>query len=58
MISEGWQVEEVEAPEVERVYEIWGSILNQGLIEVLPEEIFKPETVAYLKERMKQTLSI
>ena len=23
LISEGWQVEEVEAPEVERVYEIW-----------------------------------
>ena len=56
LISEGWQVEEVEAPEVERVYEIWGAILNQGLIEVLPEEIFKPETVAYLKRTNEANL--
>ena len=44
--SKGWQVEEVEAPEVERVYEIWSAILIQGVIEVVPEEIFKPETAA------------
>ena len=47
--SKGWQVEEVEAPEVERVYEIWSAILNQGVIESVPKEIFKPETAAYLK---------
>ena len=34
LAAQGWQVEEVEAPEVERVYEIWGSILNQGLLDV------------------------
>ena len=44
----GWQVEEVEAPEVERVYERWGTVLNNGLLEVLPDEIFKPETAEYL----------
>ena len=44
----GWQVEEVEAPEVERVYEIWGTVLNNGLLEVLPDEMFKPETAEYL----------
>jgi amidase len=38
------------------VYEIWGAILNQGLIEVLPEEIFKPETVAYLKRTNEANL--
>ena len=43
----GWLVEEVEAPEVERVYEIWGTILNSGL-EVLPKELFKKETSEYL----------
>ena len=53
--SKGWQVDEVEAPEVERVYEIWGSILNHGLLDVLPEEIFKPETAAYLKRFSEAT---
>ena len=46
--NNGWQVEEVEAPEVERVYEIWGTVLNNGLLEVLPDEMFKPETAEYL----------
>lgn len=58
LAARGWQVEEVEAPEVERVYEIWGSILNQGLLDVLPEEIFKPETAAYLKRTGEVTSTI
>ena len=45
----GWQVEEVEAPEVERVYEIWGTVLNNGLLDALPDEVFKPETAEYMK---------
>ena len=44
----GWLVEEVEAPEVERVVEIWGTVLNNGLLEALPDELFKPETAEYL----------
>ncbi len=44
----GWQVEEVEAPEVERVYEIWGTVLNSGMLDAMPDEIFKPETAEYL----------
>ena len=47
--SKGWQVEEVEAPEIERVYEIWGTVLNNGLLDVLPDEMFKPETAEYMK---------
>ena len=45
----GWLVEEVEAPEVERVVEIWGTVLNNGLLEALPDELFKPETAEYLR---------
>ena len=44
----GWLVEEVEAPEVERVYEIWGTVLNNGMLDAMPDEIFKPETAEYL----------
>ena len=57
LAARGWEVEEVEAPEVERVYEIWGSILNEGVVGVLPEELFKPETAAYLK-RLSEVNSI
>ena len=45
----GWLVEEVEAPEVERVYEIWGTVLNSGMLAALPDEMFKQETAVYLK---------
>ena len=45
----GWLVEEVEAPEVERVVEIWGTVLSNGLLEALPDELFKPETAEYLR---------
>ena len=45
----GWLVEEVEAPEVERVYEIWGTVLNSGMLEAMPDEMFKEETAVYLK---------
>ena len=47
--NSGWDVEEVEAPEVERVFEIWGTVLNNGLLDAIPDEIFKPETAEYLK---------
>ena len=46
--DKGWTVEEVEAPEVERVYEIWGTVLNNGLLGALPDEFFKKETANYL----------
>ena len=45
----GWSVEEVEAPEVERVFEIWGTVLNSGMLEAMPDEMFKQETAVYLK---------
>lgn len=45
--NEGWFVEEVEAPELDRVYEVWASILNP-LTASLPREIFKKETADYL----------
>ena len=47
--KKGWSVEEVEAPEVERVYEIWGTVLNSGMLEAMPDEMFKQETAVYLK---------
>ena len=53
----GWTVEEVEAPEVERVYEIWGTVLNNGLLDTLPNEAFKPETAAYLERFAEPFLS-
>ena len=55
--NNGWSIEEVEAPEVERVYEVWGSIMNNGLMGSLPDAIFKPETAAYLKRFAKPFLS-
>jgi len=47
--QKGWSVEEVEAPEVERVYEIWGTVLNSGMLDAMPDEVFKEETAVYLK---------
>ena len=47
----------MEAPEVERVYEVWGSIINNGQMGSLPDEVFKPETAAYLKRFAKPFLS-
>jgi amidase len=45
----GWVVDEVEAPELDRVYEVWGKILMGGSIIDSLEEVVKPETAAYLK---------
>jgi len=55
--SNGWSIEEVEAPEVERVYEIWGTVLNSGMLDGMPEEVFKPETAAYLHRFAEPFLS-
>ena len=55
--SNGWSIEEVEAPEVERVYEIWGTVLNSGMLDGMPEEAFKPETAAYLHRFAEPFLS-
>ena len=43
----GWVVEEVEVPELERVHEVWSTLLAP-LTASLPRELFKPETRAYL----------
>ena len=48
LTDKGWIVEEVEAPEVGRVYEIWGTVLNNGLLDAMPDELFKEETATYL----------
>jgi len=45
----GWSVEEVEAPELDRVYEIWGKILMQGSSFEESKDVVKPETLAYLQ---------
>ena len=45
----GWSVEAVEAPELDRVYEIWGKILMQGSSFEESKDVVKPETLAYLQ---------
>ena len=55
--NNGWSIEEVEAPEVERVYEIWGTVLNSGMLDAMPDEVFKPETAAYLHRQAQPFLS-
>jgi len=52
--DKGWEVEEVDAPETERVYEIWHKVLNSGMLDEMPEEAFKPETADYLRRFEKQ----
>jgi len=45
--QEGWIIEEVEVPELDRVHEVWSAILAP-LTASLPREIFKIETREYL----------
>ena len=45
--SQGWIAEEVEAPELDRVHEVWGTILAP-LTASIPRELFKKETSEYL----------
>ncbi|MBJ65579.1 MAG: indole acetimide hydrolase [Rhodobiaceae bacterium] len=52
--DKGWIVEEVEAPELERVFEIWASILSPGIFQVVPPEVFKKETADYLERAGEQ----
>ena len=52
----GWDVEEVKAPELDKVYDIWGVILAEGALEMVPREVFKSETAAYL-DRFSETFS-
>ncbi|MDC3019350.1 amidase family protein [Gammaproteobacteria bacterium] len=52
----GWDVEEVQAPELDKVYDIWGVILSEGGMQLAPKELFKPETAAYL-DRVSETFS-
>ena len=52
----GWDVEEVQAPELDKVFDIWGVILKEGGMELAPKELFKPETAAYL-DRWSETFS-
>ena len=47
--NKGWFVEEVEAPELDRVYEVWGKILMGGSVLDGVDEVVKPETSAYLR---------
>jgi len=52
--DQGWLVEEVDAPEIDRVYEIWHKVLNSGMLDAMPDNIFKPETEAYLTRFTEQ----
>ena len=46
--NQGWEVEEVNAPETERIYEIYHKIIFSGVLDQMPEGAFKPETADYL----------
>ncbi len=52
----GWEVEEVKPPELNKVYDIWGVILAESALEMVPREVFKSETAAYL-DRFSETFS-
>ncbi|MDC3045961.1 hypothetical protein OA262_03450, partial [Gammaproteobacteria bacterium] len=52
----GWDVEEVHAPELDKVFDMWGVILAEGGMDLAPKELFKPETAAYL-DRWSETFS-
>ncbi len=54
---QGWVVEQVEAPELERVYEIWGKILMGGSALEGADAVVKPETLAYL-QRLQSVFDI
>ena len=49
--DKGWSVDYVKAPELDRVYEVWGKIVMGGSTLDGLDEVVKPETAAYL-ERM------
>lgn len=53
----GWIVDEVEAPELDRVYEVWGKILMGGSDLDALDDLLKPETVAYL-QRMQTVYDV
>ena len=53
--SEGWIVEEVEAPEVDQVYDIWLKVLNSGMLDAIPDNTFQPKTEAYLHRFAEQS---
>ncbi len=50
--AQGYEVEEVEAPELERVNEIWAALLSSSLRMVVPllDGVMDPETWAFLKD--------
>ena len=54
LADRGWIVEEKQAPEVPRVYEIWGTVLNNGMMGAIPPEVFKKETADYLERESRQ----
>ena len=56
LADRGWIVEEKQAPEVPRVYEIWGTVLNNGMMGAIPPEVFKKETADYLERESRQFL--
>lgn len=53
--DKGWIVEEVQAPEVDRVYEIWHKVLNSGMLDGIPDNTFEPKTEAYLHRFAEQS---
>lgn len=52
LAAQGYEVEEVEAPELERVNEIWAALLCASVRLVVPplEGVMAPETWTFLKE--------
>jgi amidase len=56
LASAGWQVESVEAPELDRVNEIWGKILMSGDLADEMEGLVQPSVFRYLQD-LRQILN-
>jgi len=57
LANRGWSVDVVDAPELDRVYEIWGKILMHGSNLEDMGDVVKPETMASLK-RMQAVFNL
>jgi amidase len=56
LAAAGWQVESVEVPELDRVNEVWGTILNAGFLANELEDLLQPSVYRYVSD-MSEILS-
>jgi amidase len=52
----GWEVESAEVPELDRVNEVWGTLLNTGFLANELEDLLQPSVYRYVKD-ISQILS-